>query len=191
MNQSVDWADKLRHAIERITKRYEHIGRKTGAPFLAIVYPPDSEREVLKEWKTLTDSLCSDYDFREVDVMALTAAEVEKHGVENIATLLENPMPGSNAESELGQMWVTAVANAVKEKSQKSDKSRRLVVVLRGLAALYPATGPRVVMQTLWDSQQSVLDGPVVVLVPGSLVDSRVYSFLNLREEFMYRGDVL
>lgn len=191
MNQSVDWADKLRHAIERITKRYEHIGRKTGAPFLAIVYPPDSEREVLKEWKTLTDSLCSDYDFREVDVIALTVAEVEKHGVENIATLLENPMPGSNAESELGQMWVTAVANAVKEKSQKSNKSRRLVVVLRGLAALYPATGPRAVMQTLWDSQQSVLDGPVVVLVPGSLVESRVYSFLNLREEFMYRGDVL
>jgi hypothetical protein len=191
MNQSVDWAEKLRHAIERITKRYEHIGRKTGAPFLAIVYPPDSEREVMKEWKTLTDSLCSDYEFREVDVMALTVAEVEKHGVENIATLLENPMPGSNAESELGQMWVTAVANAVKKESQRSSKGRRLVVVLRGLAALYPATGPRAVMQALWDSQQSVLDGPVVVLVPGSLAESRVYSFLNLREEFMYRGDVV
>ena len=191
MNQSVDWAQKLRHAIERITKRYEHIGRKTGAPFLAIVYPPDSEREVLMEWKTLTDSLYADYDFREIDAMALTTAEVEKHGVENIVALLEKPMPGSNAKSELGQMWVTAVANAVKEESQKSSKSKRIVVVLRGLAALYPATGPRAVMQTLWDSQQSVLAGPVVVFIPGSLVESRVYSFLNLREEFMYRGDVL
>jgi hypothetical protein len=191
MNQSIDWAQKLRHAIERITKRYEHIGRKTGAPFLAIVYPPDSEREVLMEWKTLTDSLYADYDFREIDAMALTTAEVEKHGVENIVALLEKPMPGSNAKSELGQMWVTAVANAVKEESQKSSKSKRIVVVLRGLAALYPATGPRAVMQTLWDSQQSVLAGPVVVFIPGSLVESRVYSFLNLREEFMYRGDVL
>lgn len=191
MNQSIDWAQKLRHAIERITKRYEHIGRKTGAPFLAIVYPPDSEREVLMEWKTLTDSLYADYVFREIDAMALTTAEVEKHGVENIVALLEKPMPGSNAKSELGQMWVTAVANAVKEESQKSSKSKRIVVVLRGLAALYPATGPRAVMQTLWDSQQSVLAGPVVVFIPGSLVESRVYSFLNLREEFMYRGDVL
>ena len=25
---------------------YEHIGRKTGAPFLAIVYPPEAERSV-------------------------------------------------------------------------------------------------------------------------------------------------
>lgn len=191
MNQSVDWAQKLRHAIERITKRYEHIGRKTGAPFLAIVYPPDSEREVLREWKTLTDSLYADYDFREIDAMALITAEVEKHGVENIVALLEKPMPGSNAKLELGQMWVTAVANAVKEESQKSSKSKRIVVVLRGLAALYPATGPRAVMQTLWDSQQSVLAGPVVVFIPGSLVESRVYSFLNLREEFMYRGDIL
>jgi len=191
MNQSIDWAQKLRHAIERITKRYEHIGRKTGAPFLAIVYPPDSEREVLREWKTLTDSLYVDYDFREIDVMALTTAEVEKHGVENIVALLEKPMPGSNAKSELGQMWVTAVANAVKEESQKSSKSKRIVVVLKGLAALYPATGPRAIMQTLWDSNQSILSGPVVVFIPGSLVESRVYSFLNLREEFMYRGDVL
>ena len=191
MNQSIDWAQKLRHAIERITKRYEHIGRKTGAPFLAIVYPPDSEREVLREWKTLTDSLYVDYDFREIDVMALTTAEVEKHGVENIVALLEKPMPGSNAKSELGQMWVTAVANAVKEESQKSSKSKRIVVVLKGLAALYPATGPRAIMQTLWDSNQSILSGPVVVFIPGSLIESRVYSFLNLREEFMYRGDVL
>jgi len=191
MNQSVDWAQKLRQAIERITTRYEHIGRKTGAPFLAIVYPPDSEREVLREWKTLTDSLCSDYDFREIDAMALTVVETKKHGVQNIISLLEDPMPGSNAESELGQIWVTAVANAVKEKSQKPSKGKRIVVVLKGLAALHPVTGPRAVMQTLWDSQQSILDGPVVVFIPGSLVESRVYKFLNLREEFMYRGDIL
>ena len=70
MTQSVDWSQKLHQAIERLTTRYEHIGRKTGAPFLAIVYPPDSEREVLREWKTLTDSLRSEFDFREIDVMA-------------------------------------------------------------------------------------------------------------------------
>jgi len=191
MNQSVDWAGKLRLAIERITTRYEYIGRKTGAPFLAIVYPPNSEREVLREWNTLTNSLSFEYDFREIDVMAITMGEVEKHGVDNIVALLENPMPGSDAKSELGQIWVKAVADAVKEKFKISSKGKRTVVVLQGLASLYPATGPRAVMQTLWDSQQSIIDGPVVVFIPGSLVESRVYKFLNLEEEFMYRGNLL
>jgi len=191
MNQSVDWAQKLRQAIERITTRYDFIGRKTGAPFLAIVYPPNSEREVLREWDILTNSLSSEYDFREIDLMALTMGEVEKHGVENTVAFLENPMPGSDAESELGQIWVKAVAAAVKEKFQISSNVKRVVVVLKGLASLYPVAGPRAVMQTLWDSQQSILEGPVVVFIPGSLVESRVYRFLNRVEEFMYRGDLL
>jgi len=191
MNQSVDWREKLCQALDRITTRYEHIGRKTGAPFLAIVYSPDSEKAVLREWKTLTDSLCSDYDFREVDVTALILVETEKRGVENVVARLEDPMPGSNAKSELGQIWVTVVANAVKEKSQDPSKNRRVVTILKGLAALHPATGPRAVMQTLWDRQQTMLDGPVVVFIPGSLAEPRVYKFLNLKEEFMYRGDIL
>ena len=40
-----------REAIERIRSRYEHIGRKTGAPFLAVVYPAELETAVLKEWQ--------------------------------------------------------------------------------------------------------------------------------------------
>ena len=36
----VDWEWKIREAVERIKTRYDHIGRKTGAPFLALVYPP-------------------------------------------------------------------------------------------------------------------------------------------------------
>jgi hypothetical protein len=191
MNQSEDWLTKLRQAIERIRTRYDHIGRKTGAPFLAIVYPPESEREVLREWSTLTDSLCSEYAFREIDVMNLTMVESEKLGVKNIVSLLNDPMPGSPAELELGQIWVTAVANAVKEKAQEHYEGKRLVVVLKGLAALYPVTGPRAVMQSLWDSQQSILNGPVVVFIPGSLREPRVYKFLNLIEEFMYRGDIM
>lgn len=191
MNQSEDWLTKLRQAIERIRTRYDHIGRKTGAPFLAIVYPPESEREVLREWSTLTDSLCSEYDFREIDVMDLTMMEAEKLGVQNIVSLLNDPMPGSPAESELGQIWVTSVANAVKEVSKESSQGKRPIIVLKGLAALYPVTGPRAVMQSLWDSQQSILNGPVVVFIPGSLREPRVYKFLNLIEEFMYRGDIM
>jgi hypothetical protein len=65
------------------------------------------------------------------------------------------------------------------------------VVVLERLAALYPATGPRAVMQALWDSEQSSLDGPVVVLIPGRIEEPRVYAFVNQQRELMYRGDIL
>ena len=190
MNQTIDWKQKLNLAIERITTRYEQIGRKTGAPFLAIVYPPDLEEEVMSEWRTLTSTLHSDYDFREIDLIFLIIAETEKLGVENVVKVIHDPMPGSNAELELGQMWVRAVADAVREESQKSDKDRRIVLVLVGLAALYPVAGPRDIMQTLWD-KPGVLDGPVVVFIPGSFSEPRVYSFLNIKEEFMYRGDIL
>lgn len=36
-----NWRWAIGEAIERIHGRYQHIGRKTGAPFLALVYPPD------------------------------------------------------------------------------------------------------------------------------------------------------
>ena len=62
---------------------------------------------------------------------------------------------------------------------------------LQRLAALYPAAGPRDVMQRLWDSNQSPLDGPVVVLVPGHVVGPRTFSFVGKTDEFMYRGDLL
>ena len=191
MSAKVDWHQTLRRAIERITKSYDLIGRKTGVPFLGIVIPPDSEKEILKEWRTLTDTISSEYDFREIDVTALAVDEVEKFGVENVVALLEEPMPGSNPESELGQLWVTAIVKAVKEKSQKAIEGKRIVVVIHGLAALYPATGPRAIMQTLWDSQQIILGGPVVVIIPGTLLESRIYTFLDSKKEFMYRGDLL
>ena len=99
-------------------------------------------------------------------------------------------MPGASPEAELGSMWVSALAARVKELTVGRGQGRT-VVVLERLAALYPATGPRAVMQNLWDSEQEALEGPVIVLIPGTLVEARVYLFLDQREEFMYRGDIL
>ena len=53
MSPGVDWSWKLREALERVKTRYDHIGRKTGDSFLAVIYPPEAEAAVLKEWKTL------------------------------------------------------------------------------------------------------------------------------------------
>jgi hypothetical protein len=186
----IDWSWKLQEAIERIKTRHEHIGRKTGAPFLAIVYPPEAEAAVLKEWHMLLEMLDPEFEIKQIDVLAVTMSVVEELGGENIIGAMADPMPGSNPEVELGHMWVTAVAAAVQE-SMRQKTAAKTVVVLERLAALYPATGPRAVMQALWDSEQSVLDGPVVVLIPGRMEEARVYAFVNQQQELMYRGDIL
>lgn len=185
-----DWSWKLQEAIDRIKTRYDHIGRKTGAPFLAVIYPPEAEAAVFKEWGMLVDTLGPGFEVKRINVLAVTMGVVEDLGGENIVGAIADPMPGSNPEVELGHVWVTAVAAAVQE-SLRPKSTAKPVVVLEQLAALYPAAGPRAVMQTLWDSDQAGLDGPVVVLIPGKLVERRVYAFVNQQEELMYRGDIL
>jgi hypothetical protein len=191
MNESVDWAWKLREAVETLKTRYDHIGRKTGAPFLAVVYPPEAEAAVLKEWHTIATSLKSEFDIRTIDVLAVTRAVIDELGGQNVVEAMANPMPGANPEAELGTMWVTAVAAKVKGCATEPPPQGRVVIVLECLAALYPAAGPRDVMQKLWDQEQSFLAGPVMVLIPGTLIERKVYSFLNESDELMYRGDIL
>ncbi|MBI2837088.1 MAG: hypothetical protein HYX75_02145 [Acidobacteria bacterium] len=190
MSTSVDWEWKLREAVDRLRTRYEHIGRKTGAPFLAIVYPPEAERSVLREWHTLAATLDPEFSVRTVDALNVTSSVVGQFGVETLVASMINPMPGSNATSELGSMWTSAVAASVRDAVAKPGKGRPIVVIER-LAALYPASGPRAVMQTLWDSDHAGLEGPIVLLLPGVLVEARVYRFVGQVEEFMYRGDIL
>jgi hypothetical protein len=187
---AVDWGWKLREAFERLKTRYEHIGRKTGAPFLAIVYPPEAHEAVLKEWRTLAGTLGDDYDICTIDVLDVTMAVVSDIGSESVVATIAAPMPGSDPQGELGSMWTDALATKVRQVAGESSDRKR-VIVLENLAALHPAAGPRAVMQKLWDTEQSSLDGPVVVLIPGTLVEPRVYSFVDCREELMYRGDIL
>jgi hypothetical protein len=65
------------------------------------------------------------------------------------------------------------------------------VIVLQYLAALYPVTTPRALMQKMWESKNISTDYPVIFFIPGTLTQKRVYSFLNRGEELMYRGDIL
>ena len=187
---SHDWKWKIGEAIERLRSRYSFIGRKTGAPFLALVYPSDLETAVLKEWHTQCDALRPEIDVRTVDVLAITQNVIADIGASEIVHALENPMPGSDTQTELGYRWVTAVAEAVQSRAAEPG-SGKPVISLERLAALYPAVGPRDVMQQLWDNGQSSLDGPVVVMIPGRVVGTRTFSFVGRRDEFMYRGDLI
>jgi hypothetical protein len=184
-----DWRWKIGEVVERIRTRYDHIGRKTGAPFLALLYPPEVETAALREWRTLAGSLAPDFEVVTVDVLEITQRSLDELGIENVVAALQDPMPGSNPGAELAHHWVHAVADAVRESSR--GRAKRTVVSLERVAALHPVAGPRDVMQQLWDSAQSALEGPVIVLIPGSLRGPRTYAFLDDRNEFMYRGDLL
>jgi hypothetical protein len=190
MSVTADWEWKLREAAERLRTRYDHIGRKTGAPFLAVVYPPDVERSVLREWRALSATLQPEFSVRTIDVLDVTAAVTSGFGADTLVAAISDPMPGSDPTSELGSMWINAIADAVRNAITTKGPGRP-IVVLEQLAALYPASGPRALMQTLWDSDHAALEGPVVLLIPGILVEARVYRFVGQVEEFMYRGDIL
>ena len=185
-----NWKWKVGEAIERIRTRYEFIGRQTGAPFLAVIYPPSDERLALKEWQTQCATLAPDFEIRSVDVLDITQSIVSRFGAQNLVDAIESPMPGSDPGSELADMWIRAICDAVKAEFSTPCNGKP-VTSLERLAALYPAAGPRDVMQRLWDSAQAELNGPVVIMIPGHRLDARTYSFLSQREEFMYRGDPL
>lgn len=187
---SEDWRWKIAEAVERIRTRYDHIGRKTGAPFLALLYPPEVEVAALREWRVQVGSLAPEFEVVPVDVLPITQRALDEFGIENVVAALQEPMPGSEPVAELARHWVHAVADAVCEASRGGGQARK-VVSLERLAALHPIAGPRDVMQQLWDSAQSALEGPVVVLIPGVLRGPRTYAFLGEKNEFMYRGDLL
>jgi hypothetical protein len=185
-----DWRWKIGEVIERLRSRYQHIGRKTGAPFLAFIYPVEAQIGVFAEWQAQISALQHEFDVRTIDVLDITQRVISDIGSENIVDSMSDPMPGSDPVSDLGQLWVNAVVEAV-HAAFRNSTAKKPVVCLGHLAALYPAIGPRDIMQALWDSNQATMKGPVIVLIPGSLEGPRTYAFLDIKKEFMYRGDLL
>lgn len=184
-----DWHWKIDEAVKRIQERYAYVGSKTGAALLAIVYPPEAETAVFHEWSAQTARLSPEYDLHTLDVLAITVQAVAELGSDHIVASIADPMPGSNPEAELGRMWVTAVCQQIHAALDHSLKAYP-AAVLQNVAALYPATTPRALLQALWDNAKP-LRGPVIIFIPGQLVETRVYTFMNKETELMYRGDII
>jgi len=189
---TVDWRWKLGEAAERIRTRYARIGSKTGAPFLAIAYPPEAQAAVFKEWHVQLDGLKPEFDVRSIDLLPITHRVIEEIGAPNVVEAMQRPMPGSKPLNDLNTMWAKAIAEAVRQAfTQGGSKGGKPAVSLERCAALHPVMGPRDMMHSLWGSDQQFLDGPVIVLIPGTVVGPRTYEFLDIRTEFMYRGDLI
>jgi len=185
-----DWKSNISEAIVRIQTRYDFIGRKTGVPFLAIIYPSSAEVAVFKEWETQTRALQPDIDVKTIDLLEVTESVLSDIGVETVVDSLSNKDWALNAQEDLTQLWVTEIAKEVRLRMVEESVGRP-VLCIKHLAALYPASGPRDIMERLWNDPESNLDCPVVVLIPGVLTGPRHYRFLDKKDEFMYRGDLL
>ncbi len=185
-----EWHKHLCEAVGWLQTRYQYIGRKTGAPFLAVMYPPEIEQDVFREWDTQIKCLNNEFFVKDLDLLEITRKATNEIGLETVLETLEDPAPGSDPKQELANVWLTKIAEEIQEAfgEMHADKP---VIVLKSLAALYPVTGPQMVMQRLWDKEQESLEGPVVLLIPGTLTEPRRYSFLNKVDEYMYRGDIL
>jgi len=184
-----DWRDKVHRAIERVTEQYDNIGRMTGIPVLGIIVSPEMEENAVNEWRIQSNTI-SGYRFEEIDVLELTTDEVEGLGVDHIVNMIENPMPGANPESELGNIWINAILDKIFELCSKYNETEKLVIYLTRLGALFPASTPRALVQSMIE-RRDTLSIPIILFIPGSLTEPRAYKFLNSVEEFMYRGDLI
>jgi len=188
VNEDISW--KIKEAASRIKQRYQFIGRQTGAPFLAIVFPPEAELWIMKEWRAQAGIFSDQYDLIYFDLLEITTRCLDHLGVDNIIAAQEDPMPGTNPEAELANLWISEII-AVMQAKLSEHQGKPPVMVIEKTAALHPVTGPRFLLQQLWDIHNQTIHCPVVVFIPGRLLEQRIYLFLDAKEEFMYRGDIL
>ena len=101
-----------------------------------------------------------------------------------------NEQSGADPDAELANLWVSEIIATIEGKLA-AHTGKPPVLVIEKTAALHPVTGPRFLLQQLWDLHSQKIQCPVVIFIPGRLIDQRVYLFLNTKEEFMYRGEIL
>ena len=83
------------------------------------------ETAFLKEWRTQCATLHPEIDVRSVDVLEVTHRIITDIGAANIVSSMDDPMPGSDPQAELGGLWVTAVAEAVESRLAEPGKASR------------------------------------------------------------------
>ena len=132
-----NWKWKIGEAITRIQTRYDFIGRKTGVPFLAVVYPVTAEVAVLREWHTQTRALQPDVEVKTIDVLAVTQSVLSDIGVDNVVDSLNDSEWRVSAAEDLARLWVSAIADEVRLKMREAS-SGKPVLSIEHISALYP-----------------------------------------------------
>lgn len=187
--------ERLEALLERLQTAYDGIGYNSGRPYIYFVYSQQQEcmiellvRQQLRSSAQLT--------VHHLDILPLTIqclAEQE----ERRQQLLDKPRTQKSTHNSITLLWKESIHTAITAALAGTQENERPVVVLHGLAALYPLTNPSALMEYIADkpprNPQNATIIPIVILVPGSRppLANRQYYFLDqegLQLDF-YRGE--
>lgn len=182
--------EKVHEAIHRLRNSYGMIGKKTGLPYLAIVFPPSDEYEVLREWHFQMDTFQEEFHCIPIDVVKCSQKVLNYVGIEKVRETFHDETLVQNAKRDLGVMWIREIGKEIK-RGYSSDTEKKVVFSIERTGGLYPVTNPYVMMEQLWNDNSITLDHPLIVFIPGSITGSRHYNFLDRDELLMYHGDMI
>ncbi|MFO7634591.1 MAG: hypothetical protein R6W76_18720 [Caldilinea sp.] len=181
--------------LQRLGDVYDGIGHSTGRPYLYFVYPPGAEQRLRKladEQMTSNDSL----SFLHLDLVAVTIESLSGQE-ERRAAFLNDPTKRDDAGKAIVRLWARQLEKRIDAYLAELNGPGRPVVVLRGLAALYPLGNPTQLMEAIAEreprSPRTGRVAPFVLLTPGTHPpqSSRTYNFLGLADQQLsfYRGE--
>ena len=193
---SEELQQRLDVLMQRLRTAYDGIGHSSGRPYVYFVYPPEQERAMRR---LVDEQLRSDATliFHLIDLLPLTIQSLAGQE-ERRQQLLNDPLKTNGVTEAIMRLWARTISRDIMARLEAAQAERgRPVVVLCGLAALYPLGNPTVLMEFL--AEQEPRDPrnntivPIVLLIPGVRPPqtSRRYLFLGqerLRLDF-YRGE--
>lgn len=193
---SEELQQRLDVLIYRLRTAYDGIGHSSGRPYVYFVYPPEQERAMRR---MVDEQLRSDTTlfFHLIDLLPLTIQSLAGQEVRR-QQLLNDPLKTNSVTEAILRLWARAISRDIMARLEATPAEKgRPVVVLCGLAALYPLGNPTVLMEFLAEQEPRNPGNdtivPIVLLIPGVRPPqtSRRYLFLGqerLRLDF-YRGE--
>ncbi len=195
--------DQLEQRFEtlrsRIQTAYEGLGQSSGRPYIYFIYPPDSEQRMHRLIDEQLIVMPSIYCIR-LDLLTLTIDAL--HGEEHARQALLNHSDLSKSDIaplDIAHLWQDEIRENIERALETMPSGVRPLVLLEGLAALYPLTNPTAIMEKFaeqsFNNPATGRPVPLVLFVPGYMLPhtSRTYHYLTLASPplQLYRGEDL
>jgi hypothetical protein len=193
---NTDLQPRLDYLVDRLRSTYDGIGHSSGRPYVYFVYHPSLESETcrLVEEQLRTDTYLT---FHHIDILHLAIESLA--GQEEQREVLLNDPRKTNSTTGIVRLGARRTTTAINTYLEETKEDERLVIILRGLAALHSLSNPTTLMEFIAEKEPrnpragSIV--PIVLLIPGPRLPqtSHVYLFLDqprFRLNF-YRGEEL
>jgi hypothetical protein len=140
-----DLEQRFSAMVQRLDEVYDGIGHSTGRPYLYFVYPPDKDQLL----RRLADEQMNDGTsliYLHIDLVQITI-EVLRGQEAKRAEHLNDPNKRDDAGNTIVRLWARQLEKKISAYLASFQGAGRPVVVLRGMAALYPLGNPTHLME--------------------------------------------